>query len=219
EGLGTALVETLVDKGLIKDIADIYRLKKEDVAGLERMGEKSAQNLMEAIEKSKQQPLNRLIFALGIPYIGATAAALLARHFKSLDALQNATREELEQIDGIGEKMAESIVRYFSNEQNRRILDRLKKAGVKTEIDEEATESESQLLQGKTFVLTGALPHLKREEARALIEKHGGKVSSSVSRKTSYVLAGQDPGSKLKKAKELGIEIIDEETFLKMLNS
>ncbi|APF19458.1 DNA ligase [Caldithrix abyssi DSM 13497] len=219
EGLGTALVETLVDKGLIKDIADIYRLKKEDVAGLERMGEKSAQNLMEAIEKSKQQPLNRLIFALGIPYIGATAAALLARHFKSLDALQNATREELEQIDGIGEKMAESIVRYFSNEQNRRILDRLKEAGVKTEIDEEATESESQLLQGKTFVLTGALPHLKREEARALIEKHGGKVSSSVSRKTSYVLAGQDPGSKLKKAKELGIEIIDEETFLKMLNS
>ncbi len=216
EGLGTALVEMLVDKGLIKDIADIYQLKKEEVAQLERMGEKSAQNLMEAIEKSKQQPLDRLIFALGIPYIGATAAKILAKHFKTLEALQNATKEELEQIDGIGEKMAESIVRYFKNEHNRRILKRLKQAGVKTELEEDATV-ENPVLQGMTFVLTGTLPHLKREEAKALIEKYGGKVSSSVSKKTTYVLAGADPGSKLNKAQQLGIPIIDEATFLKMI--
>ncbi len=216
EGLGTALVEMLVDKGLIKDIADIYQLKKEEVAQLERMGEKSAQNLMEAIEKSKQQPLDRLIFALGIPYIGATAAKILAKHFKTLEALQNATKEELEQIDGIGEKMAESIVRYFKNEHNRRILKRLKQAGVKTELEEDAT-IENPVLQGMTFVLTGTLPHLKREEAKALIEKYGGKVSSSVSKKTTYVLAGADPGSKLNKAQQLGIPIIDEATFLKMI--
>ncbi len=216
EGLGTALVEMLVDKGLIKDIADIYQLKKEEVAQLERMGEKSAKNLMEAIEKSKQQPLDRLIFALGIPYIGATAAKILAKHFKTLEALQNATKEELEQIDGIGEKMAESIVRYFKNEHNRRILKRLKQAGVKTELEEDATV-ENPVLQGMTFVLTGTLPHLKREEAKALIEKYGGKVSSSVSKKTTYVLAGADPGSKLNKAQQLGIPIIDEATFLKMI--
>ena len=216
EGLGTALVEMLVDRGLIRDIADIYRLKKDEVAKLERMGDKSAQNLMEAIEKSKQQPLDRLIFALGIPYIGANAAKILAKHFKSLHALQKAGKEELEQIEGIGEKMAESIVRYFANEQNQKILKRLIEAGVKTEL-QEAEESTEQVLQGKTFVLTGTLPHLKREEAKALIEKYGGKVSSSVSRKTDFVLVGEDPGSKFTKAKELGVPTIDEATFLKMI--
>ncbi len=218
EGLGTALVDMLVDKGMIKDIADIYQLRKDEVAALERMGDKSAQNLMEAIEKSKNQPLDRLIFALGIPYIGANAAKILARHFKSLEALQKASKEELEQIEGIGEKMAESIVRYFNNEQNQRILKRLIEAGVNTRL-EESEEQENQVLQGLTFVLTGTLPHLKREEAKALIEKYGGKVSSSVSRKTSYVLAGDEPGSKLQKAKELGVPIIDEATFLQMIGS
>ncbi len=216
EGLGTALVEMLVDRGMVKDIADIYQLRKEEVAGLERMGDKSAQNLMEAIEKSKNQPLDRLIFALGIPYIGANAAKILARHFKSLEALQKVSKEELEQIEGIGEKMAESIVRYFNNEQNQKILKRLIEAGVKTRL-EESEEQQNQALQGLTFVLTGTLPHLKREEAKALIEKYGGKVSSSVSRKTSYVLAGEEPGSKLQKAKELGVPIIDEATFLQMI--
>jgi len=216
EGLGTALVEMLVDRGMVKDIADIYQLRKEEVAGLERMGDKSAQNLMEAIEKSKNQPLDRLIFALGIPYIGANAAKILARHFKSLEALQKVSKEKLEQIEGIGEKMAESIVRYFNNEQNQKILKRLIEAGVKTRL-EESEEQQNQALQGLTFVLTGTLPHLKREEAKALIEKYGGKVSSSVSRKTSYVLAGEEPGSKLQKAKELGVPIIDEATFLQMI--
>ncbi len=216
EGLGTALVEMLVDKGMIKDVADIYQLKKEEVAQLERMGDKSAQNLMEAIERSKQQPLDRLIFALGIPYIGATAAKVLAKHFKSLEALQKARKEELEQIEGIGEKMAESIERYFRNPQNQKLLKRLAEAGVKTQLEEDE-EPEEQKLQGLTFVLTGTLPHLKREQAKALIEKYGGKVSSSVSRKTDYVLAGQDPGSKFTRAKALGIPIIDESTFLNMI--
>ncbi len=216
EGLGSALVEMLVDEGLIHDIADIYQLKKEEVARLERMGEKSAQNLMEAIEKSKRQPLDRLIFALGIPYIGSTAAKLLAKTFKSLDALASASLESLIEIDGIGEKMAQSIVQFFKNEQNRNIIDRLKKAGVQTVLQEQEAEQGS-VLEGLTFVLTGTLPNLKRSEAARLIEAHGGKVSSSVSKKTSYVLAGEDPGSKLQKARELGIPIIDEATFLKMI--
>ncbi len=216
EGLGIALVEMLVDEGLIHDIADIYQLKKEDVATLERMGEKSAQNLMEAIEKSKHQPLDRLIFALGIPYIGSTAAKLLAKKFKSLNALANASLETLIEIEGIGEKMAQSIVQFFKNEQNRNIIERLKKAGVQTELQEQEAEQGSEL-EGLTFVLTGTLPHLKRNEAARLIEAHGGKVSSSVSKKTSYVLAGEDPGSKYQKARQLGIPIIDEATFLKMI--
>ncbi len=215
EGMGTALVDMLVDKGLIKSFADIYHLKKDEVAKLERMGEKSAQNLLTAIERSKQQPLDRLIFALGIPYIGSTAAKILANRFKSLQALMNASYEELEQIEGIGEKMAQSIVEFFKNEQNRKVIDELIKAGVRTEAEEQ--EKQGTELEGKIFVLTGTLPHLKRTEAAKLIEKHGGKVASSVSRKTSFVLAGEDPGSKYDKAKQLGVPIIDEETFLRMI--
>ncbi|NOX90700.1 MAG: NAD-dependent DNA ligase LigA, partial [Calditrichaeota bacterium] len=218
EGLGTALVEMLVDKGLIGNIADIYQLKKEDVAELERMGEKSAQNLMDAIERSKRQPLDRLIFALGIPYIGSNAAKILAKRFKSLKALQEASFEDLEGIEGIGEKMAQSIVQFFKNKQNRELIKRLIKAGVKTEEAEEEVPSEDLILKGKTFVLTGTLPHLKRNEAAELIERYGGKVASSVSKNTSYVLAGESPGSKYTKALQLGIEIINEEEFLKMIN-
>jgi len=216
EGLGTALVDMLVDKGLIKTIADIYHLKKEEVARLERMGDKSAENLMRAIERSKQQPLDRLIFALGIPYIGSTAAKILSKKYKSLQALMNASFEELEQIEGIGEKMAQSIVEFFKNERNRKVIEALIKAGVRTEAEEEETTGNE--LEGKVFVLTGTLPHLKRSEATKLIEKHGGKVASSVSRNTSFVLAGADPGSKYDKAKQLGIPIIDEQTFLQMIH-
>ncbi len=218
EGLGTALVEMLVDKGLISNIADIYQLKKEDVAELERMGEKSAQNLMDAIEQSKRQTLDRLIFSLGIPYIGSNAAKILAKRFKSLKALQEASFEDLEGIDGIGEKMAQSIVQFFKNKQNRELIKMLIKAGVKTEEVEEEVPSEDLILKGKTFVLTGTLPHLKRNEAAKLIERYGGKVASSVSKNTSYVLAGESPGSKYTKALQLGIEIINEEEFLKMIN-
>lgn len=216
EGLGTALVDMLVDKGLIKNFADIYRLKKEDVANLERMGEKSAQNLLDAIERSKRQPLDRLIFALGIPYIGSTAAKILSKNFKSLPALMQASYEQLESIEGIGEKMAQSIVAFFKNKQNRKIIDELVKAGVQASVKEEVKEGTE--LDGKVFVLTGALPHLKRHEAARLIEEHGGKVASSVSRNTSFVLAGDNPGSKYTKAQQLGIPIIDEATFLEMIH-
>ena len=216
EGLGTALVEMLVDKGMIKNYADLYHLKKEEVAALERMGEKSAQNLLDAIERSKRQPLDRLIFALGIPYIGSTAAKILAKRYKSLKALMEAPYEELEMIEGVGPKMARSIVEFFKSEQNRKVIDALIKAGVRTEAEEE--EQVGNELEGKVFVLTGTLPHLKRSEATKLIEKHGGKVSSSVSKNTSYVLAGEDPGSKYDKAKQLGVPIIDEQTFLQMIH-
>jgi len=215
EGMGTALVEMLVDKGLIKNFADIYHLKKTEIAKLERMGNKSAENLMQAIERSKQQPLERLIFALGIPYVGSTAAKILAKHFKSLHALMNASYDELVQIEGLGEKMAQSIVAFFKNEQNQNVVNELIKAGVRTETATE--EPAGGELLGKTFVLTGTLPHLKRHEAAKLIEKHGGKVTSSVSKKTSYVLAGADPGSKYTKAKALGIPVIDEQAFLQMI--
>ena len=216
EGLGTALVDMLVDKGLVKNFADLYHLKKDDIAKLERMGEKSAQNLIRAIERSKKQPLDRLIFALGIPYIGTTAAKILAQKYKSLQALMNAPYEELEAIEGVGPKMAQSIVEFFKNEQNRKVISELIKAGVQTEAKEEE-EPQGSELAGKIFVLTGTLPHLKRNEAARLIEQHGGRVSSSVSKKTSFVLAGADPGSKYEKAKQLNIPIIDEQTFLQMI--
>jgi len=215
EGLGTALVQALVNNGLLKDVADIYDLKPEDVAALERMGEKSAENLMAAIERSKSKPFDRLIFALGIPYIGSTAAKILVRRFPSMDALRSATQEELEAVDGIGTIMARSIVEFFKDEKNLKLIDRLKKAGLT--MHSEQPEEREGALSGMTFVLTGTLPDLSRKEASDLIEKHGGKVSSSVSKNTSYVLAGENPGSKLDKAKKLGIPVIDEATLLKMI--
>lgn len=215
EGLGTALVEMLVDKGMIKNFTDLYYLKQEELAKLERMGEKSAQNLLDAIQRSKQQPLDRMIFALGIPYIGSTAAKILAKRYKSLQALMEAPYEELEMVEGVGPKMARSIVEFFKSEQNRKVIAELVKVGVRTEVGKEETRG-SELTE-KVFVLTGTLPHLKRSKAEKLIEKHGGKVSSSVSKNTSYVLAGEDPGSKYTKAKQLGIPIIDEQRFLQMI--
>ncbi|HHJ51864.1 MAG TPA: NAD-dependent DNA ligase LigA, partial [Caldithrix abyssi] len=215
EGLGTALVQSLVQNGLLKDVADIYRLNAEDVAALERMGDKSAQNLMEAIERSKSKPFDRFIFALGIPYIGSTAAKILARKFPSIQALQNATREQLEQVDGIGEKMAQSIVEFFRDPKNKKLIERLRQEGLTMEAATEAASGDT--LEGKTFVLTGTLPDLSRKEASELIEQHGGKVSSSVSKNTGFVVAGENPGSKLEKAKKLGVPIIDQAELLKMI--
>lgn len=215
EGLGTALVQSLVQNGLLKDVADIYRLNAEDVAALERMGDKSAQNLMEAIERSKSKPFDRFIFALGIPYIGSTAAKILARKFPSIQALQNATREQLEQVDGIGEKMAQSIVEFFRDPKNKKLIERLRQEGLTMEAATEAASGDT--LKGKTFVLTGTLPDLSRKEASELIEQHGGKVSSSVSKNTGFVVAGENPGSKLEKAKKLGVPIIDQAELLKMI--
>ena len=214
KGLGERTVDNLLKKGLIKDAADLYALKFEQLVNLERMGEKSANNLLKAIEDSKTRPLHNLIFALGIRHIGQTAAKKLAEHFKSIDKLAKTTQEELTSIPEIGDKMAESIVSWFDDKSNRNFLERLRRAGVAMESKEEA---KSSLLKGKSFVLTGKLESFTRTQAQELIESLGGKVSSQVSKRTDYVVAGKDPGSKLERAKKLRVKIIDEDEFKNMI--
>lgn len=214
DGMGAAIVEQLLDEGLITDCADIYSLKYEDIINLERFAEKSARNLIDAIEKSKDMGLDRVLFGLGIRMIGGRAAQILAAHFGNIDALMSATVDELSEIPEIGEKMAVSLTEYFAQEKSHDIIDRLKIAGVR--LDYEIIR-ESDTLSGKTLVLTGTLPSLKRSEAKALIESHGGKVSGSVSKKTDFVVAGDEAGSKLDKAASLGITIISEAGLLEML--
>ncbi|MCL0101012.1 NAD-dependent DNA ligase LigA [Peptococcaceae bacterium] len=210
KGLGERTVDNLLKNGFIKDAADLYALKFEQLVNLERMGEKSANNLLKAIEDSKTRPLHNLIFALGIRHIGQTAAKKLAEHFKSIDKLAKTTQEELTSIPEIGDKMAESIVSWFDDKSNRNFLGRLRRAGVAMESKEEA---KSSLLKGKSFVLTGKLESFTRTQAQELIESLGGKVSSQVSKRTDYVVAGKDPGSKLERAKKLRVKIIDEDEF------
>ncbi|MGC8963349.1 MAG: NAD-dependent DNA ligase LigA [Candidatus Bipolaricaulaceae bacterium] len=213
EGLGEKLVDQLVETGLVRKLSDLYRLKKEDLVKLERMGEKSAQNLLEQIERSKNAGLARLIFALGIRYVGEHLAEVLAEHFPSLEALSNATYEELLGIPEIGPRIAQSIVDFFKNEENRKLIQELKELGVKTE----AEKPKEGPLSGKTFVFTGALSAFTREEARRLVESLGGRVASGVSRKVDYVVVGADPGEKLRKAQELGITILSEEEFRRLV--
>ena len=215
DGLGENIIDTLLNKKLISNIADIYNLTFEDIASLKKNGTKFASNLINAIENSKQNDLYRLITAFGINHIGSKASKVLAKKFKSLDNLENAKLEELSEIEDIGPIMAESIVDFFSEEQTKDLIKKLKTAGVNTEakIQEELDERFS----GKTFVLTGSLENFTREEAGSIIEKFGGKVSSSVSKKTSYVLAGEEAGSKLTKAQELGIEVLTETKFMEMI--
>ena len=208
EGMGTSLVELLVKEGMLNDIADIYRLEEEKIEKLERMGKKSANNLINNIEKSKTQDLYRFIFALGIPFIGVNAAKILSDHFRSLESIQSATMDVLVDIEGIGDKMAQSIVEFFSKRKNIELLNRLINAGVKPKLPKK-TSFENQPLKGKTFVITGTLPGMSREEAKVIIERYGGKTSSSVSAKSDYLLAGDNPGSKFSKAKLLNVEIID----------
>lgn len=216
-GLGPAIISQLIDNGLIKDAADLYYLTYDQLINLDRMGDKSVNNLLSSIERSKQQDLDRLVFALGIRLVGSRAAQLIAQHFKSLDNIMKAKKEDFLQIHEIGGKIAESIVAFFKEEQNLELVDKLKKAGVNTEL-KASQESEQQLsLEGKTFVLTGTLASYTRGEAKAEIERRGGRVTSSVSRKTDYVVAGENPGSKLEKARSLGIKIIDEEEFKNLL--
>ena len=215
EGLGIAVVELLIQNGLLADIADIYFLDKEKIVALERMGEKSAQKLLDAIEVSKQQQLDRLIFGLGIPFVGTTAAKILAKSFRTLDGLAEAQQEELEAIDGIGGKTAESILAYFSVPENRSLIERLRSAGLR--LEQEESKEERTLLNGLTFVITGTLPSLSRTDAAQLIEQNGGKVSSSVSSKTNYLLAGEKAGSKLQKAEKLGVPVVTEEQLRRML--
>lgn len=214
DGLGPQVVELLLENKLIADAADLYTLKAEDVAKLERMGQKSASNLISAIENSKTRGLERLIFALGIRNIGVVAAAALAERFSTLEGCMNATLDELVTIPDFGEITAASVVEFFSHEENKQLCQRLIALGLLTEC---TAVKASAIFEGKTFVLTGTLPTMKRDEAAELIKSNGGKVSSSVSKKTDFVVAGEDAGSKLTKAKELGITVISEEELLKML--
>ncbi len=215
EGLGPSVVNMLLDNKLINSAADLYTLKKEDIIPLEKMGEKSADNLIKAIEKSKENDLSKLIFALGIRNIGQKAGKELAKSFSSLDEIISATKEEIASCEDFGMIMAESIKSFFEVEQNMDIVEKLRKAGVNFTSKEKATGS---VFVGKTFVLTGTLPTLSRSEATKIIEANGGKTSSSVSKKTDYVLLGEDAGSKLEKAIKLGIPTISEEDFLNMVS-
>ncbi|PYU50748.1 MAG: DNA ligase (NAD(+)) LigA [Acidobacteria bacterium] len=215
DGLGDKIVDQLVDKGLVKDVADLYSLKLEDVAGLERMAEKSAQNLLKEIEASKKNSLARLIYALGVQFVGERTAQLLAEHFSSLEELAEAKEEELEEVPEVGPKVAASIVEFFSEPANRQLIKKLNKAGVHPTAEKRVVKS--QKLAGKSFVFTGSLANRSREEAGDLVIQHGGKVSGSVSKKTAYVVVGTDPGSKYDKAKELGVTILSESEFEKLL--
>lgn len=215
DGLGPALIEQLVERELVASPADLYRLTQPQLQELERMGEKSSQNLLQAIERSKENDLYRLVYALGIPHIGLKAAKLLASHFGSMDAIFQASAEEIAAIDGFGGIMAESVRQFFDLSSTAHLIGRLRDAGVnllsKTVVNDTR-------FAGKTFVLTGTLPTMTRAEASAVIEKFGGKVSGSVSKKTSYVLAGEEAGSKLTKAQQLGVPILTEEEFLQMVD-
>lgn len=214
EGLGESVAEVLVNEGLVKNAADIYYLKTEQILSLERFAEKSAQNLIDAIEKSKENDLAKLLFAFGIRHIGAKAGKLLAVNFGTLEKIMKATKEEILLIDGFGEIMAESVVQFFSLEPTKKMVEELKDAGVNMN---SLAEVKDTRFQGMTFVLTGTLPTMSRAEASEIIEGFSGKTSSSVSKKTTYVLAGEDAGSKLTKAQTLGITIISEEEFKEMI--
>jgi DNA ligase (NAD+) len=219
EGLGEKVVTLLLENGLINDYGDLYYLKEEDIAKLERMGEKSAKNLINAIEESKDRPLSRLIFGLGIRYVGEGAAKLLAAHFHSLDALISADKETLAKIDGIGEITAESIRDFFDTPSNIEIIEKLRRAGLKFSETPPTHTTINPNISGKTFVFTGTLSHFTRDEAEEMVEKLGGKTAKSVSRKTDYVVAGSEAGSKLAKAKQLGVKILSEEEFLGLIKS
>jgi DNA ligase (NAD+) len=210
EGLGKKLAARFVTLGLLRDVADIYTLDPDELAGLEGLGELSAANLMTSIEGSKEQGMTRLLTALGIRHIGSVQAALLAEHYPSVDALMQASKEELEAIPGIGPISAHSLVEWFSHESNRGVLDKLRAAGVSF-ASQRTTAGEGAPLAGRAFVITGTLPTMSRDEAKAFIEEHGGKVTSAVSSKTDFLLAGENAGSKLQKAEQLGIRILSED--------
>ncbi len=214
DGLGEAIIQELIDRKLLNNIADIYALTFEDIASLKKNGKKFAQNMMDAIEESKHRDLYRLINSLGIRHVGVKLAKTLTKYYKTMDKLMEASFEELRMIDDVGEITAQAIYEFFRQDQTIDLIDKLKTAGVNMETIKE--ENADNRFEGKTFVLTGGLEHYSREQASEIIEKFGGKTSSSVSKKTDYVLAGEDAGSKLRKAQELGITIISEEEFNNM---
>ncbi len=217
DGLGEKVLYALAEKNLIHSPFDLYRLTKEDILSLEGKKERSAEKLIEAIDASRQNDLWRLLFGLGIRHIGQKAAKVLSDRFGTLEALSQATEEELQQIDGVGEIVAKSVASYFAMDKTARVMEEIQALGLNTKNLNPPSPQQQAVFAGKTFVITGTLPHLKRSEAEALVEQYGGKASGSVSKKTSYVLAGEAPGSKLTKAQSLGIPVIDEEAFLQMI--
>lgn len=217
DGLGESIITLLLKQDLIKDISDLYYLKKEQISVLERMGDKSATNLINAINKSKENDLWRFINGLGIKLIGTKAAKILASEFKDLDKLMSATEQELINLEEFGQTMADSVVEFFKEEKNISVIEKLKEAGVNTKLIESDDADIPKIFEKMKIVLTGTLPTLKRNDAKEMIEKRGGKATSSVSKSTSFVLAGEEAGSKLTKANDLGIKVIDEEKFLQLI--
>ena len=218
DGLGESIITLLLKQDLIKDISDLYYLKKEQISVLERMGDKSATNLINAINKSKENDLWRFINGLGIKLIGTKAAKILASEFKDLDKLMSATEQELINLEEFGQTMADSVVEFFKEEKNISVIEKLKEAGVNTKLIESDDADIPKIFEKMKIVLTGTLPTLKRNDAKEMIEKRGGKATSSVSKSTSFVLAGEEAGSKLTKANDLGIKVIDEEKFLQLID-
>ncbi|MBP1713129.1 MAG: ligase, NAD-dependent, partial [Deltaproteobacteria bacterium] len=214
EGLGEKIIAQLVERGLIKDYADLYSLTREEILGLERMGPKLAENILSAIEKSRKTTLERLLYALGIRQVGESLAKLLAREFGSLEEIVQAPEERLESIPGVGPQKARSIFKFFQQKNNQKVLLKLRERGLEYPAQPQAPKEK---WKDKTFVFTGALKTLSRSEAEAKVEALGGKAVSAVSRKTDYVVAGEDPGSKFEKARALGVKILSEEEFLELL--
>jgi DNA ligase (NAD+) len=214
DGLGEKIVQQLVEVGLVKEVSDLYQLTEDDLIPLERFAEKSAQNIISAIKGSKEKPLWRLINALGIRFVGEATAQLLAQHFEKLEKLMEASEEELLHVEGVGEQVASSIREFFASERNQALIQKLQDSGVRGLPPEPQAASP---LGGKTFVFTGGLANFSRNEAKALVAARGGKVTSSVSARTDYVVAGADPGSKLAKARELGVTVLDEAAFEELL--
>jgi DNA ligase (NAD+) len=208
-------VDQLVSKDLVKDAADLYTLKEEDLVALERMGKKSAGNLLHEIDGSKKAELDQVIYAIGIPFVGERTAQVLANHFGSLDKLAAASEAELDEVPEIGLKTAGGIAEFFRERRNQEVIEKLRKAGLR--FKQEKTRKTGDALTGKIFVLTGTLPTYSREEAKKMIEDSGGRVTGSVSNKTDYVVAGADPGSKLERARELGVKILDETGLISLV--
>lgn len=216
DGLGESIITLLLNEKIIEDVADLYSIKKEDVVNLERMGDKSANNLVKSIKKSKENDLWRLINGLGIKFVGVKGAKILAKNFDSLDSIINASFEDLINLEEFGEIMAKSVIEFFKEEKNLNVIDKLKNAGVNMNAEDDSNNDIPKIFEGMKIVLTGTLPTLKRNDAKEIIESRGGKATSSVSKSTTFVLAGEEAGSKLTKANELGIKVIDENQFIEL---
>ena len=220
DGLGTETIDLLYEQGLLHSIADLYDLKQEDIARQERLGEKSAQNILNGLELSKQVPWARVLFALGIRMVGETTAKKIAHRFRSIDTLQWATAEQLCAIDDVGQQIADNIIAYFADMDNLQIVQRLREAGLQMESTEDGPQVLSDVLVGKSIVISGVFAHHSRDEYKTMIEAHGGKNTGSISKKTSFVLAGENMGpEKRNKAETLGIPLISEDEFLTMLTT